>query len=159
MAQEKKKKSKAAKKEESNSPQTDFRSGDTIRVFSKVKEGEKERLQIFEGVVIKRRGSGAGATFTVRKISYGVGVERIFPVISPSIERVEFVSRGKVRRSKLYYLRDLSGRKARLTAEKFGWVLDGTTADEGDVLSGDLPPAEGKPVKAGSTQGTPVPSS
>jgi large subunit ribosomal protein L19 len=100
----------------------DFKSGDTLRIHTKVREGEKERLQVFEGVVIKRRGSGASKSFTIRKISYGVGVERVFPVHSPTIERIEFVSRGKVRRSKLYYLRNLSGRKARLTAERFGWT-------------------------------------
>jgi large subunit ribosomal protein L19 len=91
-----------------------FRVGDTVRVHVKVKEGEKERIQIFEGVVIRRRGAGSGATFTVRKISSGIGVERIFPVESPAVTKLDIKSRGFVRRSKLYYLRKLSGRKARL---------------------------------------------
>jgi large subunit ribosomal protein L19 len=91
-----------------------FRSGDTVRVHVRVKEGDKERIQVFEGVVIRRRRGGNSATFTVRKISYGVGVERIFPVESPSVAKVEIKSRGHVRRSRLYYLRDLRGKKARL---------------------------------------------
>jgi large subunit ribosomal protein L19 len=91
-----------------------FRPGDTVRVDVRVREGDKERTQVFEGVVIRRRGGGASATFTVRKISYGVGVERIFPVESPSVQKIEIKSRGHVRRSRLYYLRDLRGKKARL---------------------------------------------
>lgn len=91
-----------------------FRPGDTICVMSKVKEGEKERLQAFEGVVISRKGSAATETFTVRKVSYGVGVERIFQVHSPVIEKIELKQKGTVRRGKLYYLRDLSGRAARI---------------------------------------------
>jgi large subunit ribosomal protein L19 len=94
-----------------------FRSGDTVKVHVKVKEGEKERTQMFEGVVIRRRRGGASATFTVRKISYGVGVERIFPVESPTVEKVEIKSRGHVRRSRLYFLRDLRGKKARLRSK------------------------------------------
>jgi len=94
-----------------------FRSGDTVRVHVKVKEGDKERIQVFEGVVIRRRRGGASATFTVRKISYGVGVERIFPVESPTVERVEIKSRGHVRRARLYYLRDLKGKAARLRSK------------------------------------------
>ena len=94
-----------------------FRSGDTVKVHVKVKEGEKERIQMFEGVVIRRRRGGAAATFTVRKISYGVGVERIFPVESPTVEKVEIKSRGHVRRSRLYCLRDLRGKKARLRSK------------------------------------------
>jgi large subunit ribosomal protein L19 len=91
-----------------------FRPGDQVRVHYLIKEGEKERVQVFHGVVIRRRGGGLRETFTVRKVSYGVGVERIFPVHSPKIERLEVVSRGHVRRAKLYYLRDLRGKKARL---------------------------------------------
>jgi large subunit ribosomal protein L19 len=91
-----------------------FRVGDTVRVHAKIKEGEKERIQVFEGVVIRRRGGSQAETFTVRKVSNGVGVERIFPVQSPLVTRVEIKSRGFVRRSRLYYLRDLSGKKARL---------------------------------------------
>ena len=94
-----------------------FRPGDTVSVSVRVSEGDKERTQIFEGVVIRRRGGGASATFTVRKISYGVGVERIFPVESPSVQKVEIKSRGHVRRSRLYYLRDLRGKKARLRSK------------------------------------------
>lgn len=94
-----------------------LRPGETVRVYVKVVEGEKERTQVFEGVVISLSGKGSRETFTVRKISYGVGVERIFPVHSPRIDRVEVVSRGKVRRAKLYYLRGLKGREARISEE------------------------------------------
>jgi len=92
----------------------DFKAGDTVRVHAKVKEGDKERIQVYEGVVIRRKGHALEASFTVRKVSYGIGVERIFPIHSPMIDKVEIVSRGKVRRAKLYYLRNLSGKKARL---------------------------------------------
>ena len=91
-----------------------FRSGDTVRVHVKIAEGDKERIQVFEGIVIQRRGGGHGATFTVRKISAGVGVERIFPLESPNVAKLEIKSRGHVRRSRLYYLRELTGKKARL---------------------------------------------
>lgn len=93
----------------------DFQPGDTVKVHTKVVEGDSERIQIFDGVVIARRGSGISSSFTVRKISYGVGVERVFPVHSPRIEKIEVVKTGKVRRSKIYYLRELSGKAARLT--------------------------------------------
>jgi large subunit ribosomal protein L19 len=91
-----------------------FRAGDTLRVHVKVKEGNRERIQVFEGVCIKRRGTGISATFTVRKISYGVGVERAFPLHSPKIEKIEVLRRGRVRRAKLYYLRNLTGKAARI---------------------------------------------
>jgi large subunit ribosomal protein L19 len=91
-----------------------FRPGDTVRVHVKVVEGTRERIQLFEGVVIKRRGGGISETFTVRKISYGVGVERAFPVNTPKIAKLEVIRRGKVRRAKLYYLRNLRGKKARI---------------------------------------------
>ena len=91
-----------------------LRPGETVRVHVKVVEGEKERTQIFEGIVIAMSGTGSRAMFTVRKISYGVGVERIFPVHSPRIDKVEVVSHGRVRRAKLYYLRERSGKAARL---------------------------------------------
>ncbi|MDG0812408.1 50S ribosomal protein L19 [Cohnella rhizosphaerae] len=91
-----------------------FRPGDTLKVHVKVVEGSRERVQLFEGVVIKRRGGGISETFTVRKISYGVGVERTFPVHSPRIEKIEVARRGKVRRAKLYYLRNLRGKAARI---------------------------------------------
>ena len=92
-----------------------FRPGDTLKVHVKVIEGSRERIQLFEGVVIKRRGGGISETFTVRKISYGVGVERTFPLHSPKLERIEVARRGKVRRAKLYYLRGLRGKAARIT--------------------------------------------
>ncbi|EJY55670.1 ribosomal protein L19 [Alicyclobacillus hesperidum URH17-3-68] len=92
----------------------EFRPGDTVRVHVKVREGQRERIQVFEGVVIRRRGSGISATYTVRKISYGVGVERTFPLHSPKIEKIEVVRQGKVRRAKLHYLRGLSGKAARI---------------------------------------------
>ncbi len=95
-----------------------FRAGDTVRVSVRVKEGEKERLQAFEGVVIARRGSGVSATFTVRKISNGVGVERIFPVHSPMLGDIAVVRRGLVRRAKLYYLRNVTGKAARIRERK-----------------------------------------
>ncbi|HJU67957.1 MAG TPA: 50S ribosomal protein L19 [Gemmatimonadaceae bacterium] len=95
-----------------------FRPGDTLRVNVRVKEGEKERLQAFEGVCIARRGSGVSETFTVRKVSNGVGVERIFPVHSPMIGDIAVVRRGQVRRAKLYYLRELSGKATRIRAKK-----------------------------------------
>jgi len=91
-----------------------YREGDNVKVHVKIKEGNKERVQIFEGIVIARHWNGPSSTITVRKISYGVGVERIFPVYSPSIEKIEWVKRSRVRRSKLYYLRKLRGKKARL---------------------------------------------
>lgn len=95
----------------------DFRVGDTVRVHAKIKEGDKERIQVFEGIVLRRKGHGVEATFTVRKVSYGVGVERIFPLHSPMIDKIEVGTRGKVRRSRLYYLRNLSGKKARIEGE------------------------------------------
>jgi large subunit ribosomal protein L19 len=92
----------------------DFRPGDTLKVHVRVTEGNRSRIQVFQGVVIRRQGSGSRETFTVRKVSYGVGVERTFPVHSPSIDKIEPVTRGKVRRAKLYYLRDLRGKAARI---------------------------------------------
>jgi len=91
-----------------------FQPGDTLHVRVKIKEGDKERVQPFEGVVIKKRGGGVRATFTLRKVSYGVGVERIFPVNSPALESIKVLSKGIVRRAKLYYLRDLKGKAARI---------------------------------------------
>ncbi|MDY6909724.1 MAG: 50S ribosomal protein L19 [Thermodesulfobacteriota bacterium] len=91
-----------------------FRAGDTVKVHVKIREGEKERIQVFEGVVIRRHRGNMGATFTVRKVSYGVGVERIFPLHSPQIDRIEVVRRGRVRRARLYYLRDRVGKAARI---------------------------------------------
>jgi len=95
----------------------EFSSGDTLRVYVKIKEGDKERIQVFQGTVISRRGSGTGASFTVRKISSGIGVERIFPLHSPNIDKIEKVRSGSVRRKKLYYLRGLTGKSARIKEE------------------------------------------
>ena len=91
-----------------------FAIGDTIRVEVKIREGERERLQAFEGTVIAKRGSGVAETFTVRRVSYGVGVERVFPLHSPNVDSVKIIRRGKVRRSKLYYLRDRVGKAAKV---------------------------------------------
>jgi large subunit ribosomal protein L19 len=96
-----------------------FRPGDSIRVHTLIKEGDKERVQVFEGVVIDRKAGGSRATFTVRKISYGVGVERIFPLHSSRIEKVELTTRGRVRRARLNYLRGLEGKAARIKTEKY----------------------------------------
>jgi large subunit ribosomal protein L19 len=96
----------------------DFRSGDTVKVHAKIKEGDKERIQVFQGVVIRKRKGKMGATFTVRKVSYGIGVERIFPLHSPNIDRVEIISRGKVRRGRLYYMRGLKGKAARIKEKR-----------------------------------------
>ena len=95
-----------------------FRPGDTLRVHVKVIEGSRSRIQIFQGVVIRRQGSGARETFTVRKISFGVGVERTFPVHSPNLERIELFTRGDVRRAKLYYLRELRGKAAKIKEKR-----------------------------------------
>lgn len=92
----------------------DFRAGDTVRVHARIVEGKRERIQVFEGVVIKRRGEGVSETYTVRKISNGVGVERTFPVHTPRVEKIEVVRQGRVRRAKLYYLRDRQGKAARI---------------------------------------------
>lgn len=101
-------------KEQLRSDHPSFRPGDTLKVHVKVIEGTRERIQIFEGVVIKKRGGGISETFTVRKISYGVGVERTFPLHTPKIDKIEVARRGKVRRAKLYYLRNLRGKAARI---------------------------------------------
>jgi large subunit ribosomal protein L19 len=95
-----------------------FRPGDTVKVMVRVREGEKERLQAFEGICIARKGAGVSATFTVRKVSAGVGVERIFPLHSPNVASVEVLRRGKVRRAKLYYLRRLAGKSTRIKEKK-----------------------------------------
>ena len=122
-----------------------FRPGDQVRVHYRIREGEKERIQVFQGVVIRRKGGGIRETFTVRKVSYGVGVERIFPVHSPKIEKLEVISRGHVRRAKLYYLRELSGKKARLRRSQKA---------SGDISSLNLVPEEGAPeTPEGGEQG------
>ena len=95
-----------------------FKPGDTVKVHARIKEGDKERIQVFQGVVIRKRKGNTGATFTVRKVSYGVGVERIFPLHSPTIDKVEIVSRGKVRKGRLYYMRKLRGKAARIKEKR-----------------------------------------
>jgi large subunit ribosomal protein L19 len=100
-------------------PHPDFKVGDTVKVMVLIKEGEKEREQAFEGVVIKKQNGGVRASFTVRKVSYGVGVERVFPLHTPRISKIEVVARGRVRRARLFYLRDLAGKAARIK-EKAG---------------------------------------
>ena len=95
-----------------------FKAGDTVRVHVKIKEGDKERIQVFEGMVIRKRRGGVRASFTVRKVSYGIGVERIFPLHSPMIDKVELVQRGRVRRSRLYFLRQLRGKAARVKIKR-----------------------------------------
>ena len=107
-----------------------FGPGDTVRVHVKVVEGEKERTQVFEGIVIRKRGEGLRASFTVRRISYGVGVERTFPLHSPRIEKVEVARKSRVRRSKLYYLRGLAGKAARLKEKRAAVVVPATTETE-----------------------------
>jgi len=96
-----------------------FAAGDTVKVYVKIKEGEKERIQAFQGVCISKRGGRMNATFTVRKVSYGIGVERIFPLHSPVIDKVEIVTRGRVRRAKIYYLRKLRGKAARIKERRY----------------------------------------
>jgi len=117
----------------------DIRPGDTVRVHQKIKEGDpsstsgqvKERIQVFEGVVLaKKHGKGISGTITVRKISQGVGVERIFPIHAPFIQKIEFVKRAKVRKAKLYYLRDAKGKKARLKAKEFGVAVAPVAQEE-----------------------------
>ncbi len=117
----------------------EFRPGDSIKVWAKIREGEKTRLQAFEGVCIRRVSKGARSTFTVRKISYGVGVERIFPDNSPNIDKVEVIARGRVHQSRLYYLRDLSGKAARIK-EREG------TGEEQQQAEAAVPAAEGAPT-------------
>ena len=122
----------------------DIKPGDTIKVHQKIKEGDKERIQIFEGIVIaKKHGKGISATITVRKVVEGVGVERIFPIHSPSIDKIEIIKRGKVRRSKLYYLRTAKGKKAKLKRKDFAAAI----ADEPEpVMKEETPIEESAPI-------------
>jgi large subunit ribosomal protein L19 len=125
----------------------EFRPGDSIKVWAKIREGEKTRLQAFEGVCIRRVSKGSRSTFTVRKISYGVGVERIFPDNSPNIDKIEVIQRGRVHQARLYYLRDLSGKAARIKErEGTGEEAAGTTASPaGDGSeTADSPPVATK---------------
>jgi len=111
---------KQLEREQMRMDMPDFLPGDTVRVHVKIKEGDKERIQIFQGVVIAKRKGGINASFTVRKVSYGVGVERVFPTNSPILDRVEIVTRGRVRRAKIYYLRKLRGKAARIREKRLG---------------------------------------
>src|SRR5690349_17581227 len=132
----------------------EFRPGDSIKVWAKIREGEKTRLQAFEGVCIRRVSKGARSTFTVRKISYGVGVERIFPDNSPNIDKVEVIARGRVHQSRLYYLRDLSGKAARIK-EREGTGEEQMAADgaaEATGAEGEAP-AEGAEAAADAGKG------
>jgi large subunit ribosomal protein L19 len=122
-----------------------FRSGDTVRVHVKIREGEKERIQVFEGVVIRRRKGGPSATFTVRKMSYGVGVERVFAIESPTVAKVEIKRRGHVRRARLYYLRELTGKKARLRS-KVRDIAGLVSEEEADARAGISQPEEASEV-------------
>lgn len=105
---------RAIEKEQLRTDIKDFNVGDTVRVYAKIKEGNRERVQMFEGTVLKRQGGGNRETFTVRRISYGVGVEKTWPLHSPNLDRVEVIRRGKVRRARLHYLRDRVGKKAKV---------------------------------------------
>jgi large subunit ribosomal protein L19 len=127
----------------------EFRPGDSIKVWAKIREGEKTRLQAFEGVCIRRVSKGARSTFTVRKISYGVGVERIFPDNSPNIDKVEVIQRGRVHQSRLYYLRDLSGKAARIK-EREGDRNEPTA--EATAATDGSPTAEGAEGAAASAE-------
>lgn len=120
----------------------EFQTGDTVGVYVKVKEGEKERTQLYTGVVLKVQGSGAGRSFTVRKIASGVGVERTFPLLSPIIERIEVISRGKVRRARLFFLRGLKGRSARLNVEAYFGEGGIGAADEAGAEGAEAAPVD-----------------
>jgi large subunit ribosomal protein L19 len=113
----------------------EFRPGDSVKVWAKIREGEKTRLQAFEGVCIRRVAKGARSTFTVRKISYGVGVERIFPDNSPNIDKVEVISRGRVHQARLYYLRDLSGKAARIKEREQTHVVEDDAEPETEAAA------------------------
>ena len=110
---------KLLEKEQLKDNLTNFNTGDTVKVHFRIKEGTRERIQIFEGAVLKRQGEGVKETFTVRRISYGVGVERTFPVHSPKIEKIEVIRKGQVRRARLFYLRDRTGKAAKVKEKKF----------------------------------------
>jgi large subunit ribosomal protein L19 len=128
------------KSQQRQAPLPEFRPGDSIKVWAKIREGEKTRLQAFEGVCIRRVSKGSRSTFTVRKISYGVGVERVFPDNSPNIDKVEVIQRGRVHQAKLYYLRDLSGKAARIK-EREGVGEVETAADKAPATEGGEPVA------------------
>jgi len=128
----------------------DFRPGDSVKVHVRVVEGNRERVQVFQGVVIRRSGGGIRETFTVRKISFGVGVERTFPLHSPTIARLELLQRGRVRRAKLYYLRDLRGKKARIKERR---IEDAKLAAMEATAQAALEVAEAEPVDVEDVDG------
>jgi large subunit ribosomal protein L19 len=140
---------------ESRQQRTDlpkFNVGDTVRVFSRIKEGEKERVQYFEGIVIGFHRNAVSTTFKVRKESYGVGVERTYPIHSPLLEKIEVKKRGDVRRAKLFYLREVSGKKARIREKKDwlskkGIVVPAEGSAEGPAVSAEAPPAPAEKAK------------
>ena len=141
----------AAMEEKKSSKVPEFRPGDTVKVHMKVKEGESERVQVFEGAVIVRRGRGASENFTVRKISFGVGVERTFLITSPHIEKIELVREGKVRRARLYYLRDLTGRSARIEDRESAQ----TAAPKSEAPKAEAPKKAEKKAEAPKTSNAP----
>ncbi len=129
----------------------EFKAGDTLKVHVKIKEGDKERVQMFQGIVMGRHGGGTGATFTVRKMSQGIGVERVFPLHSPNIERIECVKVGSVRRAKLNYLRDLAGKSARIREK----MIESGLVDEefiGGAVVEDITPAQSSKAAAEKTE-------
>src|SRR6476620_5154171 len=133
----------------------DFRPGDTVKVHVRVVEGNRERIQVFQGVVIRRQGGGVRETFTARKVSFGVGVERTFPVHSPIVDHIELVTRGDVRRAKLYYLRELRGKKAKIKEKRESSVKVPTTgsAPKDDVAPATDPVLESDAPAAAETTG------
>lgn len=142
-------------KEQLKSKMPAFKAGDTIRVHQLIQEGNKERVQVFEGVVLCRNGGGVAETFTVRKVSYNVGVERVYPLHSPRIAKIEVKQKGKVRRARLYYLRDLSGKAARIqqaryNAEDKDRMQVFLTPEEEAALKQETAPEEGAVEEAGA---------
>jgi large subunit ribosomal protein L19 len=137
----------------------DFKSGDTVRVHVRIKEGDKERTQVFQGTVIGRRGGGTGETFTVRKMSSGIGVERVFPLHSPNVDRIEVVRKGQVRRKKLYYLRDLTGKSARIKEQLTDAQKDNVSPNNQKAATKEeappAPAAEEKVETAAEVESTP----
>jgi large subunit ribosomal protein L19 len=134
----------------------EFRPGDSIKVWAKIREGEKTRLQAFEGVCIRRVSKGSRSTFTVRKISYGVGVERIFPDNSPNIDKIEVVSRGRVHQSRLYYLRDLSGKAARIKEREYDGSANEVNEANEAAETAAAAPAEGEAAEPVAAKPAPV---
>jgi large subunit ribosomal protein L19 len=141
------------KSQRRQAPLPEFRPGDSIKVWAKIREGEKTRLQAFEGVCIRRVSKGSRSTFTVRKISYGVGVERIFPDNSPNIDKVEVIQRGRVHQARLYYLRDLSGKAARIKEREHSNEEVATAASEGGEAGAEGAAAEGGEAKKKGKKG------